>query len=256
MDDHNAWDELAAGYALDALSSEEELTFTSHLETCARCQLNVDDHTLVAAQLGAIAMPEETVETPSWESMRDLVVGAGRDEAAVDDDRAPVPAGVADLAAHRRRRYDGSRRLLAAAAAVVVVAGGGIAVWRAEAGGSSANPSQLASCSPASGCHAITLHSASGADAVSLTVRGDTITMAPTNMSAAAPGSEYVLWQQPADGRPIAVKVFTATGNNAVATATTAAAYSDTTSFAISKESTGPAPAKPTTPLVAVGTAT
>jgi anti-sigma-K factor RskA len=251
MDDHAAWDEMAAGHALDALSPDEELTFTAHLETCARCRASVDDHNLVAAQLGAIAMPDEPLEPPSWASIRTAVLGAA---AAGEPHRDELPASVADVVdlGDRRRRYDVSRRLLAAAAAVVVIAVGGFVVWHA---GSGSNPAG-ASCGSTPGCHTVALDSTSGVQAASLTVQGDVITMTATDMKPAPAGSEYVLWQQPADGRPIAVKVFTDTGKDAVAKATTAVAYSDTTSFAVSQERSGPVPPSPTTPLLAVGPAT
>jgi hypothetical protein len=251
MADHVVWDELAAGHALDALSPDEELTFTTHLETCPRCQASVDDHNLVAAQLGAIAMPEQPLEPPSWASIRTAVIGTTADDAAGRDD---LPASVADMVdlGDRRRRYAGSRRVLAAAAAVVVIAVGGIVVWRTESGSTSPG----VSCGSTPGCHTVALDSTSGVQAASLIVQGDVITMRPTHMKPAPAGSEYVLWQQPADGRPIAVKVFTQTGSSAVARATTAVAYSDTTSFAVSQERSGPVPPSPTTPLLAVGTAT
>jgi anti-sigma-K factor RskA len=251
MADHVVWDELAAGHALDALSPDEELTFTAHLETCAICQASVDDHNLVAAQLGAIAMPEVPLAPPSWASIRTAVIGATADDAAGRDD---LPASVADMVdlGDRRRRYAGSRRVLAAAAAVVVIAVGGIVVWRTQSGSSSPG----VSCGSTPGCHTVALDSTSGVLAASLTVQGDVITMTPTNMKPAPGGNEYVLWQLPADGRPIAVKVFTKTGSEAVARATTRVAYSDTTSFAVSQERSGPVPPSPTTPLLAVGTAT
>jgi anti-sigma-K factor RskA len=251
MADHVVWDELAAGHALDALSPEEELTFTAHLETCATCQASLDDHTLVAAALGALAMPEQPLEPPSWASIRTAVIGADADEAAGRDDLPVSVAEMVDLG-DRRRRYAGSRRVLAAAAAVVVIAVAGVLVWHAESGSSSPG----VSCGSTPGCHTVALDNDSGVQAASLTVQGHVITMTPTNMSPAPAGSEYVLWQVPADGRPIAVKVFTKTGSGAVAKATTRVAYSDTASFAVSQERSGPAPSSPTAPLLAVGTAT
>jgi anti-sigma-K factor RskA len=249
MSDHTEWDELAAGHALNALSPDEESSFTSHLETCERCQAAVDDHVFVAAQLGAIAMPDVQLEAPSWSSIRNAVVDAPQE---AESPRNRMPASVADVVdlSDRRRRYATSRRMLAAAAAVVVIAGGGIVAWRAESG------TTTATCGSTTGCHTIALAGSSGAKAVSLTVQGDVITMIPTGMKPAPAGHEYVLWQLPSDGRPIAVKVFTATGNDAVAKATTGVTYADTTAFAVSEERSGPVPDKPTTPLLASGTAT
>jgi hypothetical protein len=249
MSDHTEWDELAAGYALNALAPDEESAFTGHLETCERCQAAVDDHVFVAAQLGAIAMPDVQLEVPSWSSVRNAVVEAQPEGGSRG---GTLPASVADVVdlSDRRRRYAVSRRVLAAAAAVVVVAGGGIVAWRAQSGGTTA------SCGSVAGCHTLALASSSGAKAASLTVQGDVITMLPTGMKPAPAGREYVLWQLPSDGRPIAVKVFTATGSKAVDKATTGVAYADTTAFAVSEERSGPVPAKPTTPLLASGSAT
>jgi anti-sigma-K factor RskA len=250
MSDHSEWDELAAGYALNALGPDEASEFAAHLETCPDCQASVDDHVFVAAQLGAIAMPDVQLEAPPWSSIRNAVVGARPDAGPA---RVPLPASVADVVdlSVRRRRYATSRRVLAAAAVVVVVAGGGIVAWRAESGGGT-----TASCGSVAGCHTIALASSSGAKAGSLTVQGSSITMLPTGMKPAPAGHEYVLWQLPADGRPIAVKVFTETGGSAVTKATTAVAYADTTAFAVSEERSGPVPDRPTTPLLASGTAT
>lgn len=252
MAGHDDWDELAAGHALNALTPEEETTFLAHLETCDRCRASVDDHAFVAAQLGAIAMPEEPVETPSWASIRSSII---TDEPSVPEPNPASSADVVHLAA-RRYRYAVSRRVLAAAAAVVVLAGGGIIAWRVTSGGSSTASPSAASCGSAPDCHAISLESSSGTEAAALSIKGDQITMVPTNMKPAPAGKEYVLWQLPADGRPVAVKVFTSTGAQAVAHASTAVPYSDTASFAVSEESAGAAPSSPTTPLLAEGTAT
>jgi hypothetical protein len=110
MTDHAKWDELAAGHALHALDPAEQAEFDAHLETCAECVAQLDDHEFVAAQLGSISHFPDTDEAPSWESIRPSIVG----------ERA-AGATVTDLAA--RRRYTGLRRSLAAAAAVVVLAG-------------------------------------------------------------------------------------------------------------------------------------
>ncbi len=200
MADHNDWDELAAGYALNALTPDEEATFVAHLETCDRCQSSVDDHAFVAAQLGAIAVPEEPVETPSWASMRGAII---TDEPAASEPGAAGDSDVVDLG-ERRHRYAVSRRVLAVAAAVVVLAGGGIIAWQVTSGGSSNAVPSAASCGSAPGCHAISLDDAAGTQAAALTVKGDRITMVPTNMKPAPAGKEYVLWQLPADGRPVA----------------------------------------------------
>ena len=126
---------------------------------------SLDEHDLVAAQLGSIAMPEEPDETPSWAAMRDAIVTDERSEPQ------PSAAAVVDLSA-RRHRYAVSRRVLAAAAAVVVLVGGGIVAWQATSGGSSHAVPAAVSCGSAPDCHAISLETSSGVEAAALTVQG------------------------------------------------------------------------------------
>lgn len=221
-DSHEAWDELAAGYALDALEADEEVMFAEHLATCERCRANVDDHQLVAAQLGAIAHPDVSAE-PSWDAIRTSVIG--------------TPAAITDLA-DRRRRYDLSRRSLAAAATAVVIAGGGIAIWQTATGGGT-------SCAASSGCHSIELDAAGGHPAARLTVKGSSVTMTTKGMTAAPVGKMYVLWQLPRDGRAEPLTTFTAGGTSNVTTSLRSP-YPDTTGFAVSEEPVAPQP--PATP--------
>jgi anti-sigma factor RsiW len=236
MSEHDYWDELAAGYALHGLSPDEQSSFITHLATCEACQLSVGEHELVAAQLGSISHYRENDEAPSWESMRASIMSSRSDTST-----------VVDLGAHRRRRYDVSRRLLAAAAALVVIAGGGIAVWRMSGNSSS--------CSTSHGCHTIHLDAAAGHTEASLVVRNSAITVTPTNMPAAPIGQTYVLWQLPRNGRATPVAEFTA-GSGKTATGNLTVAYSDTSAFAVSVESsTGPPPSTPSNTL-ASGTVT
>jgi anti-sigma-K factor RskA len=235
MTDHEQWDELAAGYVLHGLAPDEQALFVNHLEDCPLCISSVSEHELVAAQLGSISHYQEADEAPSWESMRDAIIGTPRETSA-----------VIDLTAHRRR-YNVSRRVLAAAAAVVVVAGGGIAVWRVRSGGGS--------CSASAGCHQIQLDAAGGRTLASLVVRNNIVTVTPTNMPAAPAGKIYVLWQQPRNGRATPVGEFTV-GTGTPATATLTVPYRSTAAFAVSLEqATGAPPATPSNTL-ASGTAT
>jgi anti-sigma-K factor RskA len=210
---HEEWDELAAGYSLDALEADEELRFAEHLATCERCRSSVDDHQLVAAQLGAIAHPGVSAEPPSWAAIREQVVGEATQ--------------VVDLSERRQRRYDVSRRSLTAAAAAVVIAGGGIAIWQSTTGGSS--------CQTSKGCHRIELDAAGGHAAASLTVNGQSVTMATSGMTAAPSGKVYVLWQLPRDGKAEPLTSFTASGSAPVTTRLNSN-YTDTTGFAVSEE--------------------
>ena len=189
----------------------------------------------MAAQLGSISHFQDSDQAPSWESMRAAILGARTDE-----------PDVADLSAHRRR-YTVSRRVLAVAAAIVLVAGGGIAIWRVD------ERRVRSSCSTSAGCQQIQLDAASGQTLASAVVRGDTITVTPTNMPNAPSGKTYVLWQQPRGGTATAIGEFTA-GTGSPATVSLHAPLADTQAFAVSLESAaGPPPATPTD-MLASGT--
>jgi anti-sigma-K factor RskA len=134
------------------------------------------------------------------------------------------------------------------AAAVVLVAGGGIAIWRHSSGGSS-------SCSASAGCQQIQLDAASGQTLASAVVRGDRITVTPTNMPDAPSGKTYVLWQQPSGEPATPIGEFTA-GTGSPATVSLHAPLADTQAFAVSLESAaGPPPATPSDTLASGTTA-
>jgi anti-sigma-K factor RskA len=230
MTAHDEWDELAAGYALHVLTPDDEARFVSHLEDCAECAASIRDFDFVAAQLGSIAhYPEAAAEPPTWESLRASVVGDSQQR-----------AGVTDLAV-RRRRDVLARRSLAVAAGAVVLAGGGVATWQLTTGGGS-------SCSASDGCHQVELAAAGGKTAASLVVRGQQVTMTPTSAMAPAPaGRTYVLWQQPRDGRVVAIGELS--GSSRPITVSLRASYSDTQEFAVSLENSGTPPPAPSNQL-------
>jgi hypothetical protein len=230
------------------LSPEEDTQFAQHLETCAQCTDSVRDHVLVAAQLGSIAHYRESDEddAPSWDLMRQSILGADEDDTTGADDADLV---VVDLASHRRR-YAASRRLLAAAAVIAVLAGGGIATWRLSGGGSGG------SCSGSAGCHSVSLDAAGGKMAASVVVHNANVTVTPSGMAPAPTGKVYVLWQLPRNGRATAIVAFKAGSATATATAALPAAYSDTSGFAISEESAGAAPYVTPSNTLASGSAT
>jgi anti-sigma-K factor RskA len=216
MTDHEHWAELAAGHVLHGLTPEEEAAFVAHLPSCEACQASVDDHELVAAQLGSISYFDGSDESlPAWESMRSAVVG----------ERSPMQ-NVVDLAA-RRRRYQVSRRALAVAAAAAVVVGGGIVTWQQTNG--------RTSCKVSAGCHVVHLDAAKGRSVISLTIRDNQVTVTPTDMPAAPNGKIYVLWQEARNAHPTPISEFN-TGTGSAANGELRVAYADTQQFAVSLE--------------------
>jgi anti-sigma-K factor RskA len=192
MSDHEQWDELAAGYALDALEPEETAVFTDHLRTCELCTEAVADHALVAAQLGTLA--GEAGQAPAWSSVRTGVLGAP----------------VVSLEERRSRRRLSVPQLTSAAAALLVAAGA--VVW--TLGGSdpqSLQDNTLAACSRSSDCHVVALQ-----DKAKLVVQGSSVRMLPEHLPAPPTGRVYVLWQLPPGGDMTLVGSLQQTASGAV----------------------------------------
>lgn len=109
-DSHQEYDELAVGWALEALEPDDEARLRRHMAECSRCRQTVDDAREVAAAL-ALALP---TEQPS-ESLRERILSAAaaepRSPVAVrrDEptgralDRRVRPAAVGDPTEHRIR---------------------------------------------------------------------------------------------------------------------------------------------------------
>jgi hypothetical protein len=237
-DTHEFWDELAAGYALHALEPDEELEFTTHLVECDRCRAMLDEHELVAAQLGSLADADD-IAAPSWQRIRAGVVA----------DAPPV----VDLAARRRRPLAG--RLLATAAAVVVLAGVGVAGWQLTDGGSQQSPGFAAidDCEQASDCVTIRLQ-VEGQSPAALLVRDGNARMVPTGLAQPPADHAYALWQLPRDGRPVLMTEMEQVPSGPSDPVALTLPYDDTAAFAVSLEPVNVVPEKPTQ-VLAVGTA-
>jgi hypothetical protein len=233
---HEAWDELAAGYALHALEPDEELEFLQHFATCDECAAQVRDHELVAAQLGSLAHDEDDdVQAPEWSSIRASIVEVAPTVSLDDRRRGP----------RRRQPW-----LLGAAAAAVLLAGAGIAVWQTTGTSPSPATQALKSCQHQAGCSVVRLHGSSGPDPAIVLVSHNSVTMVPLAMKPAAKGSTYVLWQLLRSGAPTAVTAFS--NASGPSDATLVMPYADTAAFAVSVESASVPPSQPTH-VVAIG---
>ena len=230
MSTHEHWEELAAGYALDALEPDERAEFVDHLATCARCRQLVDEHSLVAAQLGSLA--GDDVTAPPWSAIRAGVIGSTR------------TTDTADVVVLRRRPRLAA---LTAAAAAVALLGAG-AAWQLTR---TSGPTPLASaedCRQTTGCHVIALDSSAG-PAAQVLVHNGRAAIVPTSMPALPAGSVWALWQLPRGGAPVLLTEF-ATGSKA----SLKVGYGQTAGFAVSRETAGTTPTAPSV-VVAAGTA-
>jgi anti-sigma-K factor RskA len=238
---HERWDELVAGYALDALEPAEEAELLTHLENCAMCQGTLRDHQLVAAQLAALAQDDE-LAPPAWAAIRAGIVGTESTPSA------PAVISIEERRAARTRRP----LVLGAAAAAVVVVAGVVTAVAVNTGGQSARDAAISACRTQAACHIVELSSGGHRRAVVI-VRNGSARLWPTDLSSATDSHVYALWQLPRAGRPtlLAQPVPRASASSAPL----ALPYDETAAFAISVEPSG-APAVAPTHVVAVGTAT
>ena len=226
---HERWDELAAGFALDALEPAEEAELMDHLEECETCRATLRDHQHVAAQLGALA-DDDDVAPPPWSAIRTGIVGE-----------------LAERPAARSRRP----LLLGAAAAGVAVIAAAVSVV-SLGGGTSARDAAVSACRAESACHVVELSRGSHERAVVI-VRNGTARLVPTDLDTPSSGRVYALWQLPSDGKPtLLAQPVSRSGSSSTPLVLP---YDDTAAFALSVEPPGPRATAPTT-VVAVGTAT
>lgn len=235
---HEHWDELAAGYALDALEPAEEAELLTHLDTCELCRDALRGHELVAAQLAALA-EDDDLAPPSWSAIRTGIVGT-----------PSSTSGDVVSIAERRKPTRNPRVLVAVAAAVAIIAG--FTINEISTNGQSPRESAISQCRDDSACHVIPLNRGSSEQAVVL-VRNNVAKFFPTDMPSLSGNRDYALWQLPRNGKPtlLAQPMLRAR----VSSVSLVLPYDDTAAFALSLEPGGTQATSPTD-VVAIGTAT
>jgi anti-sigma-K factor RskA len=255
---HGRYDELAAGYAVHALDSDEVLLFVRHARQCGRCQRSLADYADVNAALAELAPAAE----PSPElaeriiavATGDLVSGDPRairstsDVTRPDEPRSRPSPPVLPL----RRRRPRLVRVAAAAAAAAVIIGGGIWGGLAATSEGGTAPPSLAECVRSHRCAEVVLTAAATHRAAAkVIVRDGVAYMEPAAMSA-NPGDEiYVLWQLTGAHTPLAVGSFDIKPgtHGPVRIGGLAAPYRSTWAFAVSLEHGRTIPPKPSHPI-------
>jgi anti-sigma-K factor RskA len=251
-DPHQAFEELAAGYAVNALEPADEQAFLDHLEACDRCVDLVARYSGVAGDLATLSV---VADPPAdlWSDIESALDAEGVADAgpAVDE----PPRVVIDLDAEQRRRRQFSARTLTAAAAAVAVAG--IAGWQVAThitgNGPGRDQKLLSACQRSTTCHAVRLVGAGGRGQLGVVlVNGQHATLVDNRLSAIDPAQQtYVLWQLPRDGRPIGVVAFAVTRGHPrpIVNATLPLSYGNTSAIAVSRETGTAIPAAPSTTL-------
>lgn len=265
---HSRFDELSAGYALDALEPADERRFLAHAAQCPRCRELIDDFAQVAQALAETSPPAEpssrlgdriVAAMLADASPHDGPVGSGQGggtgaaPAAGDAPRAGPPSLAAPP---RGRRARGWRRPAAVAAAAALVAGGGI--WAGVAATARGGQPPLAACARPHACPQVELTATrTGRTAATVIVRDGVAWMEPVAMAANPAGDIYVLWQITGSHTPLAVGSFDVRpgARGPVMIGHLAVPYPGTWGFAVSLEHGRALPARPSKP-VAVGQVT
>ena len=209
-DPHERFEELSAGFALDALDASDDAFFRAHLATCLRCQTMVAELSGVAADLATSVTGEDPDPNLRGRILAAALVGSGPPSVATAD--TPAPAANGSLPREHGALVNiavphGPRRVrLLAAAAVVVLAGIGTGVL-ATSGGIGQPP---AKCSASSGCTQVTLTSALTQRAVAtVIVSGGSVWIRPEAIPVDnATKQIYVLWEIVGHSSPRPVGAF------------------------------------------------
>lgn len=274
--DHDGqFEELAAGYALDALEPADEQAFLRHASDCPDCTRMLASYREVAAAIASLVPPAaEPSPQLADRIMATVLADLGPDrppapptppDPSAQADSGAVPAGQPEAPPEAPAEPDTSsgvvplkprRRWLrpAAAAAAVAVIVGGIWGGLAATGGSSAPT--LASCQRSSGCYQTALSSpTTHKQTAKVLVQGKNAWMVPTGIKPDnTAGQIYVLWQivgkrlLPLGG----FDVHPGSAGTSIKVGSLPAPYHGTTDFAISLEPGRKVPLKPTV-VVALG---
>ena len=124
---HAAWDELAAGYALNALEPEDEHAFLDHLRGCERCKVTLAELEQVTGQLAHAAEPA----VPPPDLGRRILDAAAAERPARFGTEPPVDLFGEPRPARRTaaRRWQPTFRVASLATAAAVVAVLGLGGW-------------------------------------------------------------------------------------------------------------------------------
>jgi anti-sigma-K factor RskA len=284
---HDPFEELAAGYALDALDPADEQLYLEHARGCAQCTRALAGYREVAAALAETAPPAEpsaqlgdrilamaradldparrassqaapSPAAPSPAAGQERPGQQGPGTAAAQDageqqtgPREHLPPGVHRLHPRRSRWL---RPVSIAAAAALIAAGG---VWGGLKATSSGPARPAAFCEH--GCSEIVL-TAKGTHQVAgkVFVQRQSVWMQPTDMKPDDTADQiYVLWQITGSKHPLAVGSFDVRkGTNApIDIGPLAAPYHGTVAFAVSLEHGRSIPASPSS-VAAIGQVT
>jgi hypothetical protein len=246
-DDHDAWSELAAGFALSALDDADEATYIEHAVSCDACRKLEQDFSEVIADLA--------LSTPAVTPPASLKASIMRAVAEDDEGRAPV---IPLTGRSRRSEHDGAstvlRRmrsmptwLVGAAAAVVALAL--VAVWVLPRH----KQASIAARCAAVNCPVVTLTGA-GKPLAAVMVLDNSAYIDPHGLPATPAGDVYVLWALSNGTSPVGVAALhTVPGSGPIRAGAFTTPIGDVRGFAVTEERGDSIPATPSEHLLAQG---
>lgn len=253
MSDHEQFEELAVGYALNALEPEDEDTFTRHLATCPPCGQLLAEMRCLAGHVAYATDP-----APPPPELAEAITAAVR---GADVRRPPAPVIVVEPAGipGQPRRLGTSRRVLVAAAASVAILLG-LSSWVTALRLDGANKSRRISAAEqvlvkiGNGARLVPLRPVSTAAAASgfVALDGQQVQLVLDGLPPNGSAETYVSWVSLDGGRPQALGAFDVTRRGVVVidVGTVAPQLDATATFAVSREPGHAPPDAPTDTLL------
>jgi hypothetical protein len=207
VSDHDRWEELAAGWALDALEPEDEHAFTEHVRHCERCRRDLAGFSDVA---GHLAYAADAAEPPPELGAR-ILAAAAAERPATFRDQPPADLVVPRDRPTRQRSTFRVTSLAAAAAGVVLLA---LGAWNVQLrAGNVAQRDALDRRTAALGClaepGAPTFRMAgAGGRRGTVCLTGSEAYVVADRLAPNPANQVYVLWWMDANDTPHAVERF------------------------------------------------
>lgn len=252
-DDHDAWSELAAGYALSALDDADQATYLEHAGSCTICRQLDRDFSEIVADL-ALTAPAVTPPPSLKASIMRAVVEDDTHRAQVipiavtRDGPEQVIASDSGLASPVSRRGRAVPPWLFAVAAVVVAVAL-VAVWALPG----RKQASVAARCAAVNCPVVTLNGA-GQPLAAVMVLDDTAYVDPHGLPPTPKGDVYVLWSLSDGKSPVGVAALrTVPSSGPVRAGAFITPIGDVRGFAITEEQGNSIPATPSEHLLAQG---
>lgn len=204
--DHETWEELAVGYALDALEPGDDQAFRHHLRTCDTCAQTIADTQSVMTDLAYAAEPVEPPRSLK-EAIRSGIEASDRPPlhpfpaTRTAQLAEPVPFVRPTRRAERRQSLLLARPWMAVAASVVVLLS--LVLWNVVLQADNSvkrrqllQASEVTRCISETGCRLVPIKDPGGTTKATALVRGSSVSLLVTDLPRNdRKAGTYWLWQ-------------------------------------------------------------